>query len=273
MKKQKKFTFFRNKNIIGVEICRVEKSQHFSKTHKHNDLYALNLVINRSKTDVNPGPKEITVHAGDLAFSEFTDQIKENADIPLSAFWMLYAETGTFIDFSSNFLNTKQIVHEFRRIVSKNKTIAKKYLQLIQSIALNLNHLYLETLLSEFLGDLFAQTCDIKPAKSTILCDNQAVNLAKNYLSQDLDLGLSLDNVASRVGVSRFHFIRLFKQYTGLSPHQFRIQRRIQAAKGLIKSGIPFSEVALETGFSDQSHFTNKFRQYTGATPSQYAHL
>ncbi len=273
MKKQKKFTFFRNKNIIGVEICRVDKSQHFSKTHKHNNLYALNLVINRSKTDVNPGPKEFRVHAGDLAFCEYANHTQNNSDTSLGAFWMLYAETGTFIDFSSNFLNTKQIVHEFRGIISENKHIARTYLQLIHSIALNQNQLYLETLLSEFLGDLFNQTCDIKPAMSTIPCDNQAVNLAKNYLSQDLDLGLSLDNVASRVGVSRFHFIRLFKQHTGLSPHQFRIQRRIQAAKGLIKSGIPFSEVALETGFSDQSHFTNKFRQYTGATPSQYAHL
>lgn len=98
------------------------------------------------------------------------------------------------------------------------------------------------------------------------------VDLAKGYLSADLDMKLSLDSIAREIGLSRFHFIRMFKKHTGLSPHQFRIQHRIDAAKILIQKGVPFSEIALETGFSDQSHFTNTFRQSTGLTPSQYAH-
>ncbi len=99
------------------------------------------------------------------------------------------------------------------------------------------------------------------------------VDLAKDYLSADLDMKLSLDSVAGKIGLSRFHFIRMFKRHTGLSPHQFRIRHRIDAAKILIQKGLPLSEIALETGFSDQSHFTNTFRQSTGLTPSQYAHL
>ncbi|MFA5903664.1 MAG: AraC family transcriptional regulator, partial [Desulfobacula sp.] len=61
------------------------------------------------------------------------------------------------------------------------------------------------------------------------------VDQAKGYLSNDLDLKLSLDSIAREVGVSRFHFIRMFKRHTGISPHQYRIRHRINAAKILIQ--------------------------------------
>ena len=94
--------------------------------------------------------------------------------------------------------------------------------------------------------------------------------MAKEFLSANLEARLSLEEVAAAVGLSRYHFLRIFKQETGLPPHLYRVQRRIDAAQQLLKKGVPFSEVALATGFTDQSHFTNKFRQFIGATPSQY---
>jgi AraC-like DNA-binding protein len=44
----------------------------------------------------------------------------------------------------------------------------------------------------------------------------------------------------------------------------------VDLGKRLLAEGMPVSQAALETGFSDQSHFTRVFRQYTGATPGQY---
>lgn len=116
-----------------------------------------------------------------------------------------------------------------------------------------------------------SNSIDSGPAQCAAATEFYRLDIAKAYLSADLDLKLSLDNIAREVGLSRFHFIRLFKRHIGLSPHQFRIRHRIDAAKLLIQKGIPLSEIALETGFSDQSHFTNAFRQNTGLTPSQYA--
>ena len=98
----------------------------------------------------------------------------------------------------------------------------------------------------------------------------RVVDQAKEILSEDLDRRLSLEAVASAVGLSRYHFLRLFKRQTGMPPHQFRTQRRIDAARRLIRKGLPFSQVALDVGFNDQSHFSNNFRKFIGATPSQY---
>ena len=81
---------------------------------------------------------------------------------------------------------------------------------------------------------------------------------------------MSLDEAAKAVGLSRYHFLRVFKKATGIPPHAFRTQRRIDLSQVLLLQGMALSQVALETGFSDQNHFTKRFKQFTGATPRQY---
>ena len=71
--------------------------------------------------------------------------------------------------------------------------------------------------------------------------------------------------------MSPYHFARLFKQATGVSPRQFVIRRRIEAAKILLAARrLSIGEVALAVGFCSQSHFTTSFRRSTGITPGHY---
>lgn len=97
-----------------------------------------------------------------------------------------------------------------------------------------------------------------------------SIIVAKQYLSQNLDERISLTDVAGKIKVSQFHLLRMFKQQTGVSPHQFRIGVRISKAKILLRKEMPLVEVALETGFSDQSHFSNTFKRHAGVTPQTY---
>ena len=97
-----------------------------------------------------------------------------------------------------------------------------------------------------------------------------SVRLAREMLSDDLEQKLSLEQLARAVGLSRYHFLRVFKKETGLTPHIYRTAQRLEAAKKLLRRGMPPVETALATGFVDQSHFCNAFRRYYGATPGQY---
>ena len=101
-------------------------------------------------------------------------------------------------------------------------------------------------------------------------CKRRPIRNAMEFLSENMDRKMSLDAVARAAGLSRYHFLRVFKRETGLSPHLFRTLRRIDRAKQLLCRGIAPVEAALMVGFSDQSHFANTFRRYTGATPGQY---
>lgn len=87
-----------------------------------------------------------------------------------------------------------------------------------------------------------------------------------DHLAEDLLLGA----MAQEVGMSRYHFARLFKQSTGLSPYQYVIHCRIERAKMLLlQSKLKISEVASIVGFADQSQFTRHFKRLLGVTPKE----
>jgi AraC-like DNA-binding protein len=89
------------------------------------------------------------------------------------------------------------------------------------------------------------------------------------YIESHLDEKISLDGLASMAGLSAYHFARAFRQSTGMPPHGYLLQRRLERVKEMIRdSKLPLSEIALATGFSDQSHLARHFRRFTGMSPS-----
>lgn len=81
---------------------------------------------------------------------------------------------------------------------------------------------------------------------------------------------LSIAEMAQNAYTSKYHFIRKFKEETGLTPHQFQLQNRIRKAQRLIHQTETITEVALITGFCDQSHFIKQFKKYVGLPPMTY---
>jgi AraC family transcriptional regulator len=92
------------------------------------------------------------------------------------------------------------------------------------------------------------------------------------YVEEHLDAGLTLGQLAVVARLSPYHFARLFKQATGLPPHQFVIMRRVERARLLLQqdSGLSLAEVAADVGFSDQSQFTRHFKRVIGVTPGRF---
>lgn len=92
-----------------------------------------------------------------------------------------------------------------------------------------------------------------------------------DFIDARLSEHLTLDRLAQRVGVSRAHFARRFRDLTGMSPHQYLMNRRVEKAKKLLKeTSISLANIALEVGFSNQAHFSAAFHAMTGLTPSHY---
>lgn len=95
-----------------------------------------------------------------------------------------------------------------------------------------------------------------------------AIDLVQTQLGDRL----TLDQLASAVNMSPFHFIRLFKNTTGVSPHQFVLRLRLERAKRLLlMRHLSLMEIAQAVGFFDQAHFTSAFRRAFGVTPKAFA--
>ena len=94
---------------------------------------------------------------------------------------------------------------------------------------------------------------------------------AIEYIDNNLSQSIKLEDLATHVGISKFHFSRLFKKSMGLSPHQYVMQQRIELAKQLLlTSNMSISDVALECGFNSHAHMGKYFRQIVGITPKAY---
>ncbi|WP_245472041.1 AraC family transcriptional regulator [Rhizobium jaguaris] len=82
---------------------------------------------------------------------------------------------------------------------------------------------------------------------------------ARDTINARLDQDVSLAQLASDCGLSTSHFARAFARSTGIPPHRWVMQRRVDRAKELMRTGTPLAEIALMCGFSDQSHLTRVF--------------
>jgi AraC family transcriptional regulator len=87
------------------------------------------------------------------------------------------------------------------------------------------------------------------------------------YLADDIGIA----DLAVLAGVSRFHFARMFKATTGMTPYRYVLERRIERADALLRqSSLSIGEVAAATGFADQSHLARHVKQRYGITPRAF---
>lgn len=96
---------------------------------------------------------------------------------------------------------------------------------------------------------------------------------ALEFISEKLEQqqGIALEVVAQQVGMSRYHFSRVFKESMGLSPINYIVRQRIERAKKLLmETDLAIADIALQAGFSGQSHFTTFFRKLVGLTPRSF---
>jgi len=96
---------------------------------------------------------------------------------------------------------------------------------------------------------------------------------AKLFIDSNYAGNIDLDNIADEAYFSKFHFIRLFKNIYGKTPHQYLTAVRIEKAMLLLRANKPVSEVCFSVGFESVSSFTSLFKRATGITPTAYRRI
>jgi AraC-like DNA-binding protein len=117
---------------------------------------------------------------------------------------------------------------------------------------------------------LFARHGRKAPEEPDPLRSPEAIRTAQEYLRAHFAEDVSLDDASAAAGLSRFHFLRLFKRTVGVPPHLFLVQLRVEGALREIREGTPMAEAASAAGFADQSHFARWCRAFYGVPPRVY---
>jgi len=90
------------------------------------------------------------------------------------------------------------------------------------------------------------------------------------WIDANLCAAIRLCDLAAEVGLSEFHFHRMFRASRGTSPHKWVTMRKVDAAKDKLRRESSIAEIASACGFSCQSHLTRVFKAQTGMTPAVY---
>lgn len=100
---------------------------------------------------------------------------------------------------------------------------------------------------------------------------NENIKLAIGYIKSHIDQKLTLDEIASEVGLSKYYFLREFKNATTMTPVEYINSVRCENAKKLLlKKKYPIHEIAQKCGFTNDSYFSKVFRHHTGLLPSEF---
>jgi AraC family transcriptional regulator len=113
-----------------------------------------------------------------------------------------------------------------------------------------------------------------RPSARAPSLDAKRLQRVLAFIEERLAEDMSLNDLAREACLSPFHFSRLFREATGLSPHRYVIERRIRVAQARLSSGrSSITEIALDTGFGSHASFARAFRKVSGVTPQQYRAL
>jgi len=128
-----------------------------------------------------------------------------------------------------------------------------------------------QMMLKSHLFRLLSELCGMERHFSLFSNQYQTISKGIQYLEEDTEQTLSIDEIAKLCNVSGNCFRKLFKSYAGVSPNEFRIGKKIERAQKLLASGtLTVSETADLLHFEDAAYFSRLFKRKTGVSPGSF---
>jgi AraC family transcriptional regulator len=132
--------------------------------------------------------------------------------------------------------------------------------------------LYAEAAVRQVALHLLRRHCGAPPPEMpAVTMPPHKLRRARAYIDAHVAEDLRVESIARSVDMSPFHFAHAFRQATGMPPHRYVVEQRIEHAKALLRdTRLPLAEVAQRVGYSSQSHFSVAFHKALQLTPSEF---
>lgn len=192
----------------------------------------------------------------------------------------------TILDFKSTFFT--EIMDQYKSIkflrdndlhstlLKTNAETEFLHFQILQLIFTKSgSKLQIDNMVMEIVDKVLRHITDYRPDYkiSTRLKKNHLLTIekAKEYITRHFTGDISLAEVADYCNISPFHFSRIFKTFTSISPHQFLLAIRLKNSELLLKeTTLPVADIAFSSGFNSIEHFTAAFRQKYKSPPAKF---
>jgi AraC-like DNA-binding protein len=185
-----------------------------------------------------------------------------------ATYYSLYISANTIQQLCEEIFEASALPY-FGHPIVVDKVLNCKWQNFIASLtgpSLELNTHYVS-----FLAYLVKRYADTTLQLPAVRQDLSAIENVKAYLHTHFQKDITLAELANIANLNRDYLIRTFKKTVGLPPHAYLTQLRLSEAKKQLTKGFPIAQVALNTGFADQSHFSRTFKRTYGMTPGVYS--
>lgn len=266
--KQSNIQFLISQQLGGIKISRGIDVQHKFPVHTH-DSYCIGIITKGLRTGFL-NTKYTTIHEGQIFILNPGEPHSCETQANSGHDYLVISIPQTF--FQSNYYQTEttwSIPHFKKNIIQDHllcQNIYNWYFSITHTIQLEKK----KSLLISLLMNLIVQYSE-KNSNATLYEDNYFRILEViEYIKDHYDEKISISKLAHIANLSPFYFCKVFHKIIGLSPNSFQIQTRIKKACNLILKGESLADIAIHTGFNDQSHFYRFFKRNLGLTPLQY---
>ncbi len=246
---------FKNKKLDFLELRYIENITQCEKMHLHEELTitalkegSLNISFNDSSKILNPN--EIAI---------MNSNIIHNATLNSKS-----VKDGYVLYIDKNYLESLNLGISLDYVFlkdGKNSFINLCEVLLAEDVSL----LEKEELFIEFCLNTFSLKEEIEKVEKNSL----SIKI-KNYLDENFLEDIILEDISKEFNITVVHLIRVFKKEFGLAIHSYIINKKVHRAKELLNSKLPIIEVALQSGFFDQSHLNRSFKRVFQLTPKEF---
>lgn len=257
---------WRHANLQGIELFHGSyRSYRFAK-HFHR-IPAIGFVDRGSMSSYCRGENHILASGTLLLLNPGEIHAPAPADSASWSFRMVYLDERVFRSLSLDF-NSHDF--RFRQPFARDGALVNCLSQLHQELEQNGDRLRFESCLCNIFSRLATFHCETSYRRFKRKSAKTGIEKALEYLSAYYHRNLSLAELADLSPFSASHFLRVFRDTVGLTPHSYLTQLRVEAAASLLREGMALSDTAGVVGFVDQSHLTRNFKKILGVTPGQF---
>lgn len=246
--------------------------------HWHEQIEFIYLQSGRMHITCNNRP--FTARAGDLVVINNNEyHCCDMAEVPLSLYCVIVdlsilnsrfydaCEEKYIMPFSQNYIKFKNLIADdpevtgnILKIIEENRYREAGYELAIKASLYSL----FASLFRRHIAQILTQREHELLNKNLCRINTVIEHIEKNYMEE-----LSVGKIADMLGINKFYFCRLFREYTGKTLTEYINSVRIRESAALLKgSDMSITEIAMRVGFNDVNYFSRIFRSHTGTTPS-----
>ncbi|MBI9050846.1 MAG: AraC family transcriptional regulator [Anaerolineaceae bacterium] len=268
---QEKTKFWHDAGLNNLELFRATYHTFSFAPHIH-DTYAIGVTesgaqsftYQRTKKRLMPAGSVAVVHPGEVHTSQA-------ANLSGWTYRMFYPAAELLQQVATELSGHPCSIPFFSSPVIHDADLARQ-IRNFHMIAEDANSTLLqrESILLWVIGCLVLRHADYHPSPCKANPEPDYVRRICRYMDEHFAEPLTVDQLARQAGFSPFHFLRIFRNTIGITPHAYLTHVRIERSKQLLLQGKSLAVIAAETGFVDQSHYSKYFKRMIGVSPGKF---